>query len=49
MIEELANEDFEKTQLVDIVSNTEKNIRSKKFDILWLAYQRGQYKFYRYN
>ena len=57
MIEELANEDFEKTsnsikipdEAVDIVSNTEKIIRSKKFDILWLAYQQGQCKFYRYN
>ena len=57
MIEELANKDFEKTsnsikipdEAVDVVSNMEKIIRSKKFDIFWLAYQQGQYKFYRYN
>ena len=57
MIEELANEDFEKTsnsikildEAVDVVSNMEKIIRSKNFDIFWLAYQQGQYKFYRYN
>ena len=57
MIEELANKDFEKTsnsikipdEAVDVVSNMEKIIRSKNFDIFWLAYQQGQYKFYRYN
>ena len=57
MIEELANKDFEKTsnsikipdEAVDVVSNIEKIIRSKNFDIFWLAYQQGQYKFYRYN
>ena len=50
MIKELVNEDFEKTsnsikspdEAVDVVSNMEKIIRSKKSNILWLAYQQGQ-------
>ena len=50
MIKEIVNEDFEKTsnsikspdEAVDVVSNMEKIIRSKKSNILWLAYQQGQ-------
>ena len=51
MIEEIVNKDFEKTsnsikssdEAVDVVNNMEKkNIRSKKSNILWLAYQQGQ-------
>ena len=47
MMEEIVNEDFEKTlkslkspdEAVDIM---EKIIRNKKSNILWLAYQEGQ-------
>ena len=50
MMEEIANEDFQKTSSsikspdkeVDDINYMEKNIRSKKSDILWLAYQQGQ-------
>ena len=50
MMEEIVNEDFEKTlnsikspdEAADAVNNIEKIIRSKKSNILWLAYQQGQ-------
>ena len=49
MIEEVVKKDFEKTsnsikspdEAVDVVGNMEKN-RSKKSNILWLVYQKGQ-------
>ena len=50
MIEERVNVDFEKTsnsikipdEAVHVVKNMEKITRSKKSNILWLAYQQGQ-------
>ena len=50
MIEEIVNDDLKKTsnnikspdEAVDVVNNMEKIIRSKKSNILWLAYQQGQ-------
>ena len=50
MMEEIANEDFQKTSSsikspdkeLDDINYMEKNIRSKKSDILWLAYQQRQ-------
>ena len=52
MIEDIVNEDFEKTsnsikspdEAVDVVSNLEVRleVRSKKSNILLLAYQQGQ-------
>ena len=50
MMEKVINEDFEKASnsiknpddVVNVIDNTEKNIRSKKSNILWLAYQQGQ-------
>ena len=50
MMEEIANEDFQKAsssikspdEEVDDINYMEKIIRSKKSDILWLAYQQGQ-------
>ena len=66
MIEDIVNEDFEKTsnsikspdEAVDVVSNMEVRleVRSKKSNILLLAYQQGQifekfkseWKFHRY-
>ena len=52
MIEDIVNEDFEKTsnsikspdEAVDVVSNMEVRleVRSKKSNILLLAYQQGQ-------
>ena len=49
-MEEIVNEDFKKTlnsikspdEAADAVNNIEKNIRSKKSNILWLAYQQSQ-------
>ena len=49
-MEEIANEDFQKTSSsikspdkeLDDINYMEKNIRSKKSDILWLAYQQRQ-------
>ena len=50
MIEGIVNDDLKKTsnntkspdEAVDVVNNMEKIIRSKKSNILWLAYQQGQ-------
>ena len=50
MMEEIVRKDFEKTlnsikspdEAADAVNNIEKIIRSKKSNILWLAYQQGQ-------
>ena len=50
MMEEIVNEDFKKKlnsikspdEAADAVNNIEKNIRSKKSNILWLAYQQNQ-------
>ena len=49
-MEEIVNEDIEKTaksvksleEAVEAVNNMEKIIKSKKCNILWLTYQRGQ-------
>ena len=49
-MEEIVRKDFEKTlnsikspdEAADAVNNIEKIIRSKKSNILWLAYQQGQ-------
>ena len=51
MMEEIVNEDFEKISsnikipdeaVIYVVSSMEKIIKSKKSNILWLAYQQGQ-------
>ena len=51
MMEEIVNEDFEKISnsikipdeaIIYVISSIEKIIRSKKSNILWLAYQQGQ-------
>ena len=50
MMEEIVNEDFEKISnsikipdeaIIYAISSMEKVIRSKKSNILWLAYQQG--------